>query len=132
MGMNETAFPPGIGPHEGRELELLLTGEKPVARFRLNGLSEEYEVEFRDAVARGDILEFDFPASEPHLHRRYYCRRGEEWRVKLLELIERSLADRSLAGYFSEEDLHRLDGTVLGYDRADIERFIELIRSRRG
>ncbi len=26
-------FPPTLGPHEGRELELLLSGEKPIALF---------------------------------------------------------------------------------------------------
>jgi hypothetical protein len=128
--MKESERPPGIGPHEGRELELLLTGEKPVARFRLDGLSEEYEARFRGAVARGEILKFDFPAAEPHLHRRFYCRHGEEWRVKVMDLIDRSLADRTLAG-FSEEDLHRLDGTLLGYQKSDIDIFIERIRSRR-
>jgi hypothetical protein len=128
--MDDTDFPSGIGPHEGRELELLLAGEKPVARFRLDGLSEEYEARFREAVERGDILEFDFPAPELHLHRRFYRRHGEEWRVKVMDLIDRSLADRTLAG-FSDEDLHRLDGTLLGYQKADIDLFIERIRSRR-
>ncbi len=26
-------LPPTLGPHEGRELELLLSGEKPIALF---------------------------------------------------------------------------------------------------
>jgi len=128
--MDKIELPAGIGPHEGRELELLLTGEKPVARFRLDGLSEEYEARFHEAVERGDILEFDFPAAELHLHRRFYCRRGEEWRVKVMDLIDRLLADRTLMD-FSEEDLHRLDGTLLGYQKGDIDLFIERIRSRR-
>lgn len=128
--MDEKDLPDGIGPHEGRELELLLTGEKPVARFRLDGLSEEYEARFREAVEQGRILEFDFPAPQLHLHRRFYCRHGEEWRVKVMDLIDRLLADRTLAG-FSEEDLHRLDGTLLGYQKADIDLFIERMRSRR-
>jgi hypothetical protein len=122
-------FLPGIGPHEGRELELLLNGAKPVARFRLDGLSEEYEAEFSEAVARGDIVEFDFPAPEPHLHRRYYCRRGEEWRVKFMEFVEHSIGDRGLIG-FTEEDLHRLDGTLLGYEKADIDAFVSRLHAR--
>lgn len=128
--MDEKDLPDGIGPHEGRELELLLTGEKPVARFRLDGLSEEYEARFREAVEQGRILAFDFPAPQLHLHRRFYCRHGEEWRVKVMDLIDRLLADRTLAG-FSEEDLHRLDGTLLGYQKTDIDLFIERMRSRR-
>lgn len=128
--MDEKDLPVGIGPHEGRELELLLTGEKPVARFRLDGLSEEYDAGFREAVEQGRILEFDFPSPELHLHRRFYCRHGEEWRIKVMDLIDRLLADRTLAG-FTEEDLHRLDGTLLGYQKTDIDLFIERIRSRR-
>lgn len=125
-----TQLPPGIGPHEGRELELLLAGEKPAAKFRLDGLSEEYENQFRGAVERGAILEFDFPAEELHLHRRYYCLRGEEWRVKVMELVDRADVERRALG-LTEEDWHRLDGTLLGYDRADVEGFIEHLRSRR-
>jgi hypothetical protein len=130
VGMNENESPAGIGPHEGRELELLLTGEKPVARFRLDGLSEEYEDRFREAVGRGEIVEFDFPNPQLHLHRRFYCRHGEEWRVKVMDLIYRLLMERTLKG-FTEEGLHRLDGTLLGYSKADIDLFIERIRSRR-
>jgi hypothetical protein len=118
-------FPPGIGPHEGRELELLLSGDKPVARFRLDGLDQDYEDEFEAAVARGDILRFDFPSAEPAGHRRYYCRRGQEWRVKVMELFLSETQD------FTEEDLHRMDGALLGYDQADIDLFIQRLQMRR-
>ncbi len=128
--MDDTQLPPGIGPHEGRELKLLLAGQKPLAKFRLDGLSEAYESQFREAVERGDILQFDFPAPERHLHRRYYCLRGEEWRVKVMELLERAASERR-ATDFTEEDWHRLDGSLLGYEKADIERFIERLRSLR-
>jgi hypothetical protein len=47
-----------------------------------------------------------------------------------MDLIDRLLADRTLAG-FSEEDLHRLDGTLLGYQKTDIDLFIERMRFRR-
>ncbi|MBI1188136.1 MAG: hemin receptor [Alphaproteobacteria bacterium] len=130
MSMKEDDLAIGIGPHEGRELDLLLAGEKPAARFRLDGLSEEYEDRFREAVERGDIVEFDFPDPDPQLHRRFYCLHGEEWRVKVMDLIDRLLADRTLTG-FSEDDLHRLDGTLLGYDKCDIDLFIERTQSRR-
>jgi hypothetical protein len=128
--MDNTKLPPGIGPHEGRELELLLRGQKPVAKFRLDGLSEEYEAQFGKAVERGDILEFDFPAEEPHFHRRYYCLRGEEWRVKVMELVDRADSERRAIN-LTEADWHRLDGTLLGYDQGDIELFIEHVRSGR-
>lgn len=126
--MSEPPLPPGIGPHEGLELELLLKQEKPVARFRLDGFSEEYERRFRDAVETGLILEFDFPDDQLHLHRRYYCLHGEEWRVKVMELVEHMSSECPTIS-FSAEDLHRCDGALLGYSKADIEAFLTHWRS---
>lgn len=122
--METPKLPPGVGPHEGRELDLLLSGAKPVARFHLDGLSTEYEGLFDEAVKRRKVLAFDFPATELHRHRRYYCIPGEEWRVKLMERIE-----AGELGEFTTEDLHRMDGALLGYERADIDAFIAHIRS---
>lgn len=119
-----------IGPHEGVELELLLKGDKPLAKFTLDGLDSGYEAEFDAAVGRGEILRFKFPCDrDRRLDRLYYCRHGEEWRVKILEL----LYDDSSRGYlddFTAEDLHRIDGALLGYSAADIDAFLHNWRNR--
>ena len=119
-----------IGPHEGIELELLRKGEKPLAKFTLDGIDSEYEAEFDAAVARGEILGFKIPCDrDRRLDRRYYCRHGEEWRVKILELLN----DDSSGGFrdnFIAEELHRIDGVLLGYSEADIVAFLRNWRNR--
>lgn len=121
----------GIGPHEGRELELLLCGEKPVARFTLDGLDPEYEAQFDAAIERGEILGFKFPSDrDVTLDRCYYCLPGETWRVKLMELVHELTINGKLDA-FSSEELHRMDGALLGYSRTDIDAFIRHIRALR-
>jgi len=113
-----------IKPHEGSELALMLKGTKPLARFAIEHKTgdtlAEIETAFRPHVERGTFLRFQFKGEE--FDRLYYCLPTEEWRVKLLELIDTALE----AGVheFSIYDLHRIDGTLLGYSKKDIEYFI--------
>ena len=120
-----------IGPHEGFELDLLLKGEKPLAKFTVEGLDPDYEAQFELAINRGEILGFKFPSDrDRRLDRRYYCLPGEEWRVKLLELLYGQTSEHIL-NKFTEEELHRLDGALLGYSSADIDAFICKLRHQR-
>ncbi|MBI1213855.1 MAG: hemin receptor [Alphaproteobacteria bacterium] len=113
-----------IKPHEGDELALMLKGKKPLARFALEHKRPKSiaatEAAFRPYVERGILLRFQFKGDE--FDRIYYCRPSEEWRVKVLELVDRVL---ELGVHdFTIYDLHRLDGTLLGYDKTDIEHFV--------
>ena len=47
-----------------------------------------------------------------------------------MELVWRADSERQAVG-ISEDDWHRLEGTLLGYEKADIDSFIEHVRSRR-
>jgi hypothetical protein len=121
----KAAAPKGkIKPHEGRELALMLAGKKPLARFALEHKAPDAlaasEAAFRPHVTRGKLQRFQFNGAE--FDRIYYCRPTEEWRVKLLELIDSALE----AGVhnFTIYDLHRIDGAMLGYSKADVEHFI--------
>lgn len=113
-----------IKPHEGGELDLMLKGKKPLARFALEHKTPQTiaksEAAFRPHVARGTFLRFQFKGEE--FDRIYYCRPTEEWRVKVLELVDRVLEIG--AHDFTIYDLHRLDGTLLGYSKTDIEHFV--------
>ena len=120
-----TRMPKGtIKPHDGSELALMLKGKKPLARFALEhkapGIHAATEAAFRPYVERGELLRFQFKGED--FDRLYYCLPTEEWRVKLLELIDKALE----AGThdFTIYDLHRIDGTLLGYSKKDIEFFI--------
>ena len=68
--MNSTAHPrqrrppPGVGPHEGKELDLMLAGTKPLALFSdaVEGASSFPEADFVPHVAAGRA---DSGASRP-------------------------------------------------------------------
>ncbi|HMA16509.1 MAG TPA: hypothetical protein VKP12_17100, partial [Kiloniellaceae bacterium] len=55
---NLAAAPEGIGPHEGRELELMLAGTKPLAMFgdAVGSAQEVPEDDFAPYVAEGRIV----------------------------------------------------------------------------
>jgi hypothetical protein len=127
--MKEAAkpLPQYIGPHNGRELTLMLAGKKPLAKFVREINAPPYALgdeEFEPHVKSGKLLKF--VVCEDDLEFRYYCLPSEEWRVKLAELFRRSPPNN-----FSEDDLHRLDGALLGYAKPDVERFIRRLRSSR-
>lgn len=120
----KTAAKGVIGPHNERELELMLAGAKPLARFtREHGAAtyEEVEAAFRPHVERGAVLRFFFRSEDTE--RVYFCLPTEEWRVKLLELIETAL-EVGAANAFTIYDLHRIDGAMLGYAKEDVEFFV--------
>lgn len=112
-----------ILPHKERELDLMLKGAKPLARFvRDHGTGDHANVEaaFAPHVERGDVLRFAFRSENSE--RIYYCLPTEEWRVKLLELVHSTLEAGAHA--FTIYDLHRLEGALLGYSKEDVEFFI--------
>ena len=89
-------LPPGIGPHEGRELELMLAGKKPLAMFNDDWPAEleRPEIAFDSHVAEGrfvkSVVVFPVPPSNPPQLRYYfYALPGEEWRISRLIEIQR-------------------------------------------
>lgn len=62
-GDDEPQAPPGVGPHELRELELMLAGTKPAAMFG-------EAVQFRDIIPEDDFA--PYVASGRTLKREYY------------------------------------------------------------
>lgn len=104
------------GPHSKRELELLLAGTKPMARFTTEPNHRPDDSAFEPYVGDGRLIRtviIDGP-----LERRYYSLPGEEWRVRLAEAALKFDLGLSTA------DLHRLDGFLLGYDKHDVDEFV--------
>jgi hypothetical protein len=122
---DENGFPL-IGPHVGRELELMLTDQKPMAKFTIEkGMDLKYcGVEFEPHVAAGLFIKFS--ATYGAIERIWFCQLGEGWRAKLDMLIEEKLKDQSIWQSFSPKDLARIDGYLLGYSKTCIEHFIEV------
>lgn len=120
-------IPVGIGPHNGIELKLMISGEKPLAVFTAEpGMSPEYigDLEFIPYVESGEIIKFSDCDKESGVEWRLYCLPSEEWRAKLSLMILKSCRDGDVRKIFTVSDLHRLEGTLLGYSKESIEMFV--------
>jgi hypothetical protein len=124
---DENGFPL-IGPHVGRELELMLAGQKPMAMFYTEeGMDSKYcGVEFEPYVASGRFVKFTAPATFPAIERIWYCQPGEEWRAKLDRLMFEKMTDNTIWKDFSSVDLHRIGGFLLGYSKTCVDHFVEI------
>jgi len=120
-------LPPGIGPHNGRELELMLQGDKPMALFQAEpGMDTEDigDADFEPFVKDGRILRFTTIDSGTSVEERRYCLPTEEWRCKLSLLISLMCRSGEAFDVFTSNDLARLEGTLLGYSKEEIETFV--------
>lgn len=131
--MNTTARPrrrrppPGVGPHEGKELGLMLAGTKPLAMFSdvVEGAFWFPEADFAPHVAAGRILRFEDvtpPRADGYAIRRlFYCLPGEEWRVEAARELQDRPAHRDQPW---TDEYDRAMGRLLGYREKDIEAFL--------
>jgi hypothetical protein len=128
MPPRNSTLPRQIGPHEGRELELMLSGEKPMAMFwREPGMDPDDigDDRFAEHVSEGRILKFVDIDSSTSIETYRYCLPTEEWRAKVSALLSRMCRDGSAFDTFTSADLSRLEGTLLGYSKQDIEAFVD-------
>jgi hypothetical protein len=122
-----------IGPHEGKELELMLAGKKPLAAFYdelpTDGkISEEIipEKAFHPYVLNGIIkrLSEDVTLFKDKSIVRVvcFCLPDEEWRARFLLWLKRE----TYSGRISHDSSHEyIIGGLLGYETADIEDFVK-------
>ncbi len=125
-----------IGPHEGRELALMLAGEKKLAVFhelasRAGNIPEEIipEQSFAPYVASGRIIRRSEDIAYERGTIRYvcFCLPGEEWRIEAFLFLKRdAAAHRRLYG--DADDI--LMGRLLGYSETDIADFLAHRKSR--
>lgn len=122
-----------VGPHEGRELELMLSGSKPLSMF-VECVPVEFEIfperDFDRLVSQGNLKKrvSMHSAKTPNgqdvsVRRVFYALPDEEWRIQAMLLVL-DLYDSLVPGW--RLDLDRVIGLLLGYDRADIEKFVDL------
>jgi hypothetical protein len=111
---------------EGRSRWLFFTEEK--------GMSPESvgDIDFEPHVKSGSILKYCLKTDSDMFDTRIYCLPTEEWRAKLAIFVRQRLSDSSFRELFSVDDLHRLEGTLLGYEKEDIELFVERSRQLHG
>ncbi len=123
--------PSFLGPHEGREFELMKAGTKPLAMFihHLAPDDEKFFAEdsFDKLVAAGTLKKFE--RIEEHqltneqqtvIRRVLYALPSEEWRIPAFLFIHDYYA--SVTGF--RADMERLIGTLLGYEPTDVDKYI--------
>ncbi len=127
--------PDGIGPHEFRELELMLSGAKPMAMFcdTVPASYETPEAEFAPHLESGALVMredvYENPVAEFPTRFVYYALPGEEWRIDAVCRINEAIfTGRRNA---TEQD-DRETGRLLGYDEEDIRRYLAWTKIPRG
>lgn len=131
--LNEPAtdLPSGIGPHELRELELMLKGEKPLAMFSdaVPATIELPEADFEPFVKSGQIVKrveyLTLGPKEPTFRFLYYALPEETWRIDEMHKINISI--HVAQNYDTDRDEWKV-GRLLGYRDDDIACFIAHVR----
>ncbi len=128
----ESPIPPFVGPHEGREFDLMMSGFKHLAMFSIEGeeQSDNYpDPRFEMAVTEGIFVKSSYvvtytmpDGSELSELVIMYAHAAEEWRISAMQVIKEIYA-RMGSGW--RPDLERVIGYLLGYDDKDVELFIE-------
>ncbi|MEQ9347944.1 MAG: hypothetical protein RIG26_16025 [Thalassospira sp.] len=122
---DEFDLPPGIGPHNDRELELMLAGTKPMALFSDAVHVSDYfpDADFAPHVKTGKIIRVEeIIPDEPYAMRYlFFALPGEEWRIEEALILCRNLRAGTVKDH--DADSARM-GELLGYSREDIETFL--------
>ncbi|MBR9901947.1 MAG: hemin receptor [Rhodospirillales bacterium] len=122
---DDVELPPGIGPHNDRELELMLAGTKPMAMFSDAVHVSDYfpEADFAPHVETGRIVRVEEIIPRPPHHMRYllYALPGEEWRIEEALVMVRNLCAGTVKDH--DADSARM-GALLGYSDEEIEAFM--------
>ncbi len=125
---DEPQAPPGVGPHELRELDLMLAGTKPAAMFceAIQFRDILPEDDFAPHVASGRIVKreyyWDDKASGHSFVEIYYALPGEEWRIDALH--ELNLVVRNKVRPWTDEDEFST-GRLLGYTDDEVRAFLD-------
>lgn len=110
---------PSIGPHEGRELELMLSGEKPLTL--ITAYSPDLPAEFDPYIASGRLFRTNgkvthTASSGKRTYRMVISHTPDDPNIsKLLTLV-------MLNGF--DPDIERAVGKLLGYKAEDVEYYI--------
>ena len=117
-----------IGPHEGKELALMLANQKPLAYFYTDSeIPDEFEPYFKSGRLYCTTVpgEFLFEGKKVALER--YVISHQPNTSDVVRFIE-ILKVQDKVGW--QEDLEREIGQLLGYTQADIDCYIEHAKRR--
>ena len=134
MLSHKNSVPDGIGPHEGRELALLLSGQKPLAMFTdiVPATFDWSEEKFDGHVRSGRLIKREeiYRRSDglPPTRIVYYARPSEAARIDRLHRINLDI----FCGHrdaTEEDDIET--GRLLGYTDEHVRVFVEWTRKTR-
>ncbi|MCP4392797.1 MAG: hypothetical protein GY804_00755 [Alphaproteobacteria bacterium] len=128
--MNKMKAPEGVGPHEGKELELMLKGEKPLAMFF--GCGPDIPLfpidAFQTYVDRGQVImkryefiEYGTPLGDLDGLELYYALPDEAWRIEEMHRIRTELSNKTRT---SNDETEILIGKLLGYTKWEIDQYL--------
>jgi hypothetical protein len=127
-------LPEGVGPHEGRELELMLAGKKPLAMFSeaiVLPLSDFYpEKDFMEHVSLGTLIRRDeiYRPRDGAIACQYvYYALPHE--VDRIDKIHNLMCEVWENGRKVTEDDERMIGRLLGYTDSEITAFLQWTRN---
>jgi hypothetical protein len=137
--LDPAAAPAFVGPHEGRELDLMLAGTKPLSMF-VEIVGDEVELfseaNFDALVSQGRLIKrvtvksASAPGGKTVQTRQVlYALPNEEWRIPAFLHVQ-DLYDSLVPGW--RFDLDRVMGLLLGYEHSDIESFVKRVAAQQG
>ncbi len=126
-------IPGGVGPHETRELELMLAGHKPAAMFSDALVARRIipETAFEPHVLAGRIIKrvvYAPDRSGLEAVYVYYALPGEAWRIAALEAINHAIRSGQRPAT-TADDIET--GRLLGYSEAEIAAFMAWTEGKR-
>ncbi len=115
----------------------MMAGKKPLSMF-VEPLDSEFEYfpedDFDSLVAKGKLVKrvslepiVDPSGKDSQVRRVVYALPDEAWRIDAILLVQ-NLYGSLLPGW--RPDLERIIGLLLGYERADIESYVDLMTKR--
>lgn len=120
--------PPEIGPHEGRELELMLSGVKPLAYFceltraEFDWPDEDFEPHVKSGrILKREILHTEtIMGVEEEVRFLYFALPREEWRIEKAHANFMRCNENGVETEFDSREM----GTLLGYADHEIDVFV--------
>ena len=107
-----------LGPHQDKELNLMLAGEKPFSLIDTSRRSDEQQAQWWHAVATGRIIHAIGIDVKNKID--YFSLPGEEWRMEKAREIFQAVRDTDVM----TDEHHTTLGQLLGYSDEAIRHFI--------
>lgn len=119
--MKIDSYAPSLGPHEGKELQLMLLGQKDIALFYEDSpIPEEFAPYLQSKALFCRAVECKTRIDNMLMHFYIISRFEHDPRIqRLITLIQHSLIERGF-----QENIEREIGQILGYCTEDIEYYI--------